>query len=288
MKERIRDVLSKADCDYVEIRLEDSQRTSINFTGPDLEECSLKTDFGGNVRALVNGGWGFTTFNDLEDLEGKVELAISHARSIGSRRGESFKLAPVDVVEAEFPLNVVLDPADISLDDKLRLLSGYNRLVLEHDKRITTSSARYHDVKRKLTFANSEGAWVERENIDLAVSAGPMVRNDKGTFFRRAFNGSSNDFGAVRGLEDEVVKACEDTLAISESDSVVGGEYTVILNPIMAGVFIHEAFGHLSEGDNVYEDPNLQKVMKLGSTFGFSRLTWRTPVSSREPEDICP
>ena len=47
-----------------------------------------------------------------------------------------------------------------------------------------------------------------------------------------------------------------------------GGEYTVILDPILAGTFIHEAFGHLSEGDNVYEDKNLQEVMKLGREFG--------------------
>ena len=41
---------------------------------------------------------------------------------------------------------------------------------------------------------------------------------------------------------------------------------------LLAGVFIHEAFGHLSEGDNVYEDPNLQKVMVFGRDFGVANL----------------
>ncbi|HBS92590.1 MAG TPA: TldD/PmbA family protein, partial [Firmicutes bacterium] len=34
------------------------------------------------------------------------------------------------------------------------------------------------------------------------------------------------------------------------------------------GIFAHEAFGHLSESDFVYENPNLQAVMKLGTKFG--------------------
>ena len=49
-----------------------------------------------------------------------------------------------------------------------------------------------------------------------------------------------------------------------DAPPVQGGEYTVILDPILAGVFIHEAFGHLSEGDNVYENEELQDLMRLG------------------------
>jgi TldD protein len=42
----------------------------------------------------------------------------------------------------------------------------------------------------------------------------------------------------------------------------------VVLDPKLAGVFIHEAFGHLSEGDNVYEDKKLREIMTLGREFG--------------------
>src|SRR5690348_17674618 len=36
----------------------------------------------------------------------------------------------------------------------------------------------------------------------------------------------------------------------------------------MAGVFIHEAFGHLSEADFVYENPQAREMMTLGRRFG--------------------
>ena len=38
------------------------------------------------------------------------------------------------------------------------------------------------------------------------------------------------------------------------------------------GVFIHEAFGHLSEADHIYAEPRLQELMKPGRTFGGAHL----------------
>jgi len=51
-----------------------------------------------------------------------------------------------------------------------------------------------------------------------------------------------------------------------------GGEYTVVLDPVLAGVFAHEAFGHLSESDFVYENQRLQELMVLGRRFGDKHL----------------
>jgi len=52
----------------------------------------------------------------------------------------------------------------------------------------------------------------------------------------------------------------------------VGGEYTVVLDPVLAGVFVHEAFGHLSESDHVYENQKLCELMVLGKRFSGSHL----------------
>ena len=42
----------------------------------------------------------------------------------------------------------------------------------------------------------------------------------------------------------------------------------MVLDPDLAGVFIHEAFGHLSEADDVADNENLKKLMTLGTRFG--------------------
>ena len=47
-----------------------------------------------------------------------------------------------------------------------------------------------------------------------------------------------------------------------------------MLDPVLAGVFVHEAFGHLSEADNVYENSKLKDIMYLGRKFGGKHLNF--------------
>jgi TldD protein len=46
----------------------------------------------------------------------------------------------------------------------------------------------------------------------------------------------------------------------------------VILDPVLAGVFVHEAFGHLSEADFLYENERMREIMVLGRRFGGPHL----------------
>ena len=46
----------------------------------------------------------------------------------------------------------------------------------------------------------------------------------------------------------------------------------MVLDPILAGVFCHEAFGHLSESDFVYENDRMKEIMVLGRQFGQPHL----------------
>ncbi|MFN3360916.1 MAG: TldD/PmbA family protein, partial [Pseudanabaenaceae cyanobacterium] len=70
--------------------------------------------------------------------------------------------------------------------------------------------------------------------------------------------------GVLRHKEETVLSAAKRAIEQLEARPVKGGQYTVILDPYLAGVFIHEAFGHLSEADFVYENPRLQEILTLG------------------------
>ena len=56
-------------------------------------------------------------------------------------------------------------------------------------------------------------------------------------------------------------------MALLDAPKIRGGSFTVVLDPKMAGVFAHEAFGHLSEADHVFENPQLLETMVLGKRF---------------------
>ena len=272
MKDHLHKVLNKANVEYGEIRLEKTKVRKIMFMGRELDSCIENVDFGGNVRILHKGSWGFTSFNSLDELELKLERAKNHARSIGKIRNESFGLAEVPVVDLTIPLEVKHNPTTVPIKKVLDITGQYNQILLDFDQRLTNAGVFYQDRDRQTTFVNTEGTHLRREFVDLEFGIRVDVKNDKGTTYGLLRKGSSNDFSVIEGLKSEVISTAEKAIKKADAEVISGGTYTVILNPELAGVFIHEAFGHLSEGDKVYEDPNLKKVMVFGREFGPKNL----------------
>jgi TldD protein len=58
-----------------------------------------------------------------------------------------------------------------------------------------------------------------------------------------------------------------------DAPPVKGGAYTAVLDPHLAGVFAHEAFGHMSEGEKTAFNPAMAEIMKIGKAFGSPLLT---------------
>jgi len=259
--------------DYIEVRVEESVVTDIAFRGKEVDNLGQSVRFGGNVRALVDGGWGFVSFNSLGDLDKKVIEAIGQARLVSSHTREKLVLAPVPVVVDTVQLDVKTDAREVSLAKKKEVLDGYNSIILGYGRNVTSSSITYFDHYRKIWFANSEGTYVEQEKMDVAGAISAIANRGSDTQQRQVGFGSTKDWNVVLALEKQVEAACGVASRMLDAPSVAGGQYTVILDPLLAGIFAHEAFGHLSEADNVYENPELQKVMVLGRRFGGPELS---------------
>jgi len=268
----LRQLVSGQPADYVEVRVEETQTAQVMFRGRTLDNLGESMVLGGCVRALVNGGWGFVSFNRLEGLEEKVALAIRQARLVGEREPGESCLAPAPVIQDRVVVEYGEDSRAVSLAEKTELLGSYNRQVLEFGPPIVSSMVRYFDKWTKLCFANSDGTYIEQEKMDLGGSITAVAGRDGQTQVYRAGFGSSNTFEVARGLESDIEEACRRAAALLDAPVVEAGEYPVVLDPDLAGVFVHEAFGHLSEGDNVYENPRLQEVMTLGRQFGEKHL----------------
>jgi TldD protein len=268
----VRDLVEQAlkghDADYVEVRLEDSEATRIQYRGRDLEEINRTTSKGGNARALVKGGWGFVSFNDLSDLREKVALAVRQARLVGNETSELAEVEPVvDIV----PARLGKDPLAIPIAEKKRLLDEYNDIIWSTEK-IQSSSIGYSDGRRKVTFANSAGSYIEQSKVDVSMRINAMARADGDVQQSGISIGSNGDFAVAEGLHDQVRDIAQRAVDFLSAPYAEGGDYTVVLDPILAGVFVHEAFGHLSEADHIYENDRMREIMVLGKRFGEKNL----------------
>jgi len=260
--------LRKHDADYIEARLEESQTSHITYRGRELESIGRSTAAGGNVRALVRGGWGFSSFNSFDELPGRVGLAVEQAQFAGS--GQS-RLAPVAPVVDMVPGEVTGNPVAMPLAEKKRLLDEYNETIWGTPQ-IQTSNIGYTDSRKKVIFMSSAGSYIEQERADVALRLAAIAAKDGEVQQVGLSLGSRGDFSAIQGLHQPVEAMAQHAVALLTAPQVKGGEYTVVLDPVLAGVFVHEAFGHLSESDFVYENERMRQIMTLGKQFGSEQL----------------
>ncbi len=268
MRDQLVEALKGHGADYVEIRLEQAKATSLIYRGKRLEEVARTARSGGNVRALVKGGWGFVSFNDINGLRGKVKMAVEQARFARQERGQFASVAPVvDTVKA----NVKKDPTLLPLTVKKQLLDEYNNIILSPPG-IQTSNISYQDSRKKVILASSEGSYIEQEKVDLNLRLVAVARDGSNVQQRSLSLGSNGDFSVIENLHGKVAEMARQAVRLLSAQQLKGDEYTVILDPVLAGVFAHEAFGHLSEADFVYENKQLREIMVLGRRFGSKHL----------------
>ncbi|MBA7625755.1 hypothetical protein ES703_33187 [subsurface metagenome] len=266
--QKLAEVIKRYDADYIEAHLEESQTSHITYRGRELESIGRATSVGGNVRALVRGGWGFVSFNSLEELPGRVELAVKQAKFVGS---EVSKLAPaetvVDIVSPEASKN----PVTIPLEKKKQMLDEYNEIIWRTPE-IQTSTIGYADSSKKTIFLSSIGSYIAQERADIILRLSAVATRDGDVQQVGLSVGSRGDFNLIQGLQPQVEQMSRHAVELLSAPQVKGGEYTVVLDPVLAGVFVHEAFGHLSESDFVYENDRVRQIMTLGKQFGSEQL----------------
>ena len=265
---QILEALKQHQADYIEVHLEESQTSHITYRGRELESIDRTTASGGNVRALVRGGWGFVSFNDLTALPGKVALAVKQAQFVGN---EESRLAEVEPVVDKLPTRVIDNPLNIPLADKKQLLDEYNDIIW-HTPRLQTSTINYGDSHKRAIFLNSRGSHIEQERADVTLRLMAVATDGNEVQQAGLSLGSLGDFSAIQNLRQPIEEMAQRAVALLSAPQAKGGEYTVVLDPVLAGVFVHQAFGHLSESDFVYENEQLRQIMTLGKQFGSSQL----------------
>ncbi|MCV3212975.1 TldD/PmbA family protein [Plectonema radiosum NIES-515] len=256
--------------DYLMIRLEEAEDTDILLRGDKLETLSVGISIGGQIRACYKGGWGLSSFNQLATIKERIEEAIAAARMVGD---EETILAPIEIVQAICTLPLTgSDPRKISLVDKKQLCDRYTDLLKSVDHRITTTSVSYGDSAQRIILATSEGTLIEQSWVDMEMRFAATAKDGETLQTGRETTGSRKAYEDLTHLDEQVKSTAQRAVAALSLASVKGNTYTVVIDPILTGLFVHEAFGHLSEADVGYENPDLLEVMTIGRRFGPKEL----------------
>ena len=129
-KELFSDILFNNRSDYSEIRIEETDSTRLVYKGKELDNISQNISFGGNVRSAYKGGWGFSSFNFLSDIEKDLNNihteAFLQAKSIGDSKTNLAEVEPnIDKVVNSSGKN----PNLVTIKEKKELLEHYIGLI---------------------------------------------------------------------------------------------------------------------------------------------------------------
>ena len=267
MKDRLAAALRASRADYTEIRIERTWASAVSFRGRRLESATESESIGGFVRALNRGcGWGMVSFTSLGRLPDMVRRADAFSRAV--RLDEPIDLAPASPVTADAVLDLDGDVRGVPLAEKKRLIEACNGAMLAVSDRVVDTQAAYRDEVTEYWYGNSEGTLLYELRPEVVLSGVAVARRDATIEKGLESIGRRRGWQGAQGHEAGFRTVAERAVALLDAPRVRGGNYPVILDPELAGVFIHEAFGHLSEADFVYESPQAREMMTLGRRFG--------------------
>ena len=265
MKQRLKDALKNCRADYADIRFETLEATSFNFRGKEQEGAYVGFTQTGSVRACINGGWGSVSFDSLDNLEEKLDTACKFAELVGK---EKTMIADGPVCTEDFHAQLKDDFRGHSIDEKVKAIENYNKIILASSEEIGSTRLRYTDRFRTVYYASTRGACFMEERPFIGLLIAAVGR--KGDLVQNAFQslGSVDDYGIVLGKEELAAQTAQRACDLLHAPKCEGGRTTVILDPAFTGLFTHEAFGHLSEADFLYENEPMRKLMHIDRRVG--------------------
>ena len=268
----MRSVLSKADADYSDVRYEIKRETIITFNGRELTQISSNSTDGYVLRALKNGGLSSVAFTREADAERALRTVVENALLIGRYIREPVRFEKAEIIRDTFHPPLEEDPRRVSMDEKLELTRRYNSLPLGH-KGIVTTVTGYSEVIREKYYLNTEGTEIREDLVTTRLSC--SITSKEGNLIQnvRLGLGGSQGFAHLKNQEAEFEKKTAICLGLLKAKPAEGRKVNVILNPSLAGVFTHEAFGHFSEADLIEDSPTLRDKMRIGETFGNEGLS---------------
>ncbi len=281
-----------AGAEYGDIRILDSVTQVVSGEDRRISAVRDLRDSGFGVRVLYHGAWGFAASSvmSLEEIPRVADLAVEIAKGSSGIAGERVQLAPEPVHTEMVATPHRVDPFDVPLDQKTRLLLDTMEYV-HRQPGIARSSASLWARRDLKLFASTEGA---RINFDLLAVHGDFEATAvfEGRFASRGFNTPHLRLGyeliTDANFLAEAPRIAAQAVEKVRAPQVDAGTYDLILDPEHLSLTMHESCGHPSELDRAlgyeanYAGTSFLTPEKLG-TYRYGSTQVNLVADNREP-----
>lgn len=272
---RALDEFSKLKADFSDVRLVELVGLRIEVADGKIKELRFMEERGLALRCLVSGGWGFTSTSILTQDEVKKSCmqAYKLAKSSSEKAKEKFKIDfKMHGLEVDF--KPIENPLDTSIEEKIKMCMEMEKEMRNISGQVKSTSVVYLELTEKCTIVNSLGLR-SMYKIPAMYIAATAYASEAGVIQR-----GYESHGGTGGLEilkekkpiEIAREAASKAIELLKAKSPPAGKFTCILDPELAGVFIHEAFGHACEADLVLLGGSILEGM-IGKQVGSPIIT---------------
>lgn len=202
-------------------------------------------------QGAVLSAWNGAYFEEAAcaDLTPSALTRAAHALATSIHLATSpAPIEPGPRKEGHFQAAMRIDPASLSLKDKLDHCRDLHARVRKLDARIVNAVVRYQESSQWNAFADrskrlSQQIPRPRIMVMLYVSDGQQMQYDW------LIREGSGGFEYAQVSDEELSALCKNTVALRSATPVPPGMYDVVCTPDVSGVIAHEAFGHGVELD---------------------------------------
>ncbi|MBM3313230.1 TldD/PmbA family protein, partial [candidate division WOR-3 bacterium] len=248
----------------------ESEQTRIVYRGRELDDIGRSFERGGCIRVFHHGNWGSASFNLVDDsLKGLAQDVAAQVEAMPSRP-ES--LGELPSFTDSVTVNQADDPRQVPLGQKHALIRRYNDILLRN-RGITTTVAAYHDLFRDTAFLSTDDRFITQESVYTGFICRAVARDGANVQDYADSFGKTQGFASLANREPLVERIAKVALDLLRAEPAPAGRYDVVIDPLLAGVFVHEAFGHLSEADFLDGNERLRELMRVGTRYGVDELT---------------
>jgi TldD protein len=247
---------------YADVRIVRRQTQDITVKNGVVEGLAENETRGFGVRVVVDGAWGFASSALLTpaEVDRVAALAVQIARASALFKTRAVELGPPVTSTGTYRTPVQIDPWDVSLEDKLDLLLAADR-GMRATPGVVVATSSLALWREEITFANSEGAFVQQEIIESGGGVEAMaLEPTRGEVQKRSYPNSFARDQRREGWETilemdlpgNAPRVGEEAVALLSADPCPSGVTTLILGPTQLALQVHESCGHPIELDRVF------------------------------------
>jgi TldD protein len=270
----LRDLARQEKIEYFNVRFGHGYATTLSILKSVSRSSNAGIGHGFSVQAFTKGGYGFAIGQNFakEELTTTFLQAARLARWSAGLVKEAFKVTPPEMRSARYMMPQKKRASAVGPDEKIRLLLELEKGAKDVDPRIVSTNLMYNDTEGEKLLYNSDGICVRGQSAYVYLGVQAVAKEGTNQQGYMLTNGGAGGLEILEQSMDLGIDAGKQAIELLQSKPAPAGKHDIIMDPLLTGTFIHEAFGHAAEADGVLAGESIL-AGKIGHQVGNPMIT---------------